>query len=115
MMEGSEGFIAGLSAHGLVPTTLDRHVKYEVEVVEGRFAGHAVDTAVAIDELGRWPLVPPHWIYLHDDVAFAATNTQPCQMEGWLGHSRQIVGWGTDVDPIAGWIAHVRGVIGEAT
>ena len=36
-------------------------------------------------------------------------------MPGWLGHSRQIVGWGDDPDPIAGWVAHVRGVIGEAT
>ena len=58
---------------------------------------------------------PYDWIYLPNNVSFAATNTQPCSMPGWLGHSRQIIGWGNDPDPIAGWVAHVRGVIGEAT
>lgn len=70
---------------------------------------------MAIGELSRWPLVPPHWIYLHDTVTFTATNIQPCPMAGWVGHSRQIVGWGNDPDPVAGWMAHVRSVIGEAT
>jgi hypothetical protein len=79
-----------------------------------RVAGQTVETAVVIDELARWPLVPPHWIYLHSNVTFASTNTQPCPMPGWLGHSRQIVGWGNDPDPVAGWVAHVRGVVGEA-
>lgn len=113
-MQGPDGFTAGLEAYGAAPTVIDRHIAYQVEVVDGRFAGQTVETAVAIDELTRWPLVPPHWIYLHADVTFAATNTQPCLMPGWLGHSRQIVGWGNDLNPIAGWVAHVRGVIGEA-
>lgn len=114
-MEGPDGFTAGLTAYGAAPTAIDRFITYKVEVVEGRFAGQTIETAVAVDELARWPLVPPHWIYLHDTVTFAATNTQPCPMPGWLGHSRQIVGWGDEPDPVAGWIAHVRGVIGEAT
>jgi hypothetical protein len=114
-MEGPDGFTTGLVACGAAPTTIDRYIAYQVEVVEGRFAGQTVETAVAIDELARWPLVPPHWIYLHDHVTFAATNTQPCPLPGWLGHSRQIVGWGNDSDPITGWVAHVRGVIGDAT
>jgi hypothetical protein len=114
-MEGPDGFIAGLAAYGATPTIIDRYITYHIEVVGGRSAGQTVETAVAITELARWPLVPPHWIYLHDNVCFAATNTQPCFMPGWLGHSRQIVGWGNDPDAIAGWMAHVRGVIGEAT
>lgn len=114
-MVGPDGFIAELAAYGAAPTTKDRHVVYKVEVVEGRYAGQVVETAVAYDELARWPLVPPHWIYLCNDVTFAVTNTQPCSIPGWLGHSRQIVGWGNDPDPIAGWVAHVRGVIGDAT
>ena len=114
-MEGPDEFTAGLAAYGAVPTILDRYITYQVEVVQGRLAGQAVETAVAVDELARWPLVPPHWIYLHNDVTFAVTNTQLCTILGWIGHSRQIVGWGTDSDPIAGWVAHVRGVIGEAT
>lgn len=114
-MTPADEFIAGLVTYGAAPTTIDRFVIYAVEIVEGRFAGEAVQTAVAIEELQRWPLVPPHWIYLPNTVTFAATNTQPCPMEGWLGHSRQIVGWGNDPDPITGWMAHVRGVIGDAT
>jgi hypothetical protein len=113
-MTGPEGFTAGLAALGATPTAVDRYITYRVEVVEGRFAGQAVSTAVAIDELARWPLIPPHWIYLPATVMFASTNTQPSQLLGWLGHSRQIVGWGDDPDPVAGWMAHVRGVIGEA-
>ncbi len=49
---------------------------YKVEIVESRFAGECVESAVAIDEFARWPLVAPHWIYLHDDVSFAATSSR---------------------------------------
>lgn len=114
-MSGPDGFTAGLVACGAIPTAVGRHIVYEVEVVEGRFAGQTIEAAVAVDELAHWPLVPPHWIYFHDNVTFVATNTQPCPMPGWVGHSRQIVGWGADPDHAAGWVAHVRGVIGEAT
>jgi hypothetical protein len=114
-MNGPDGFTAGLSTYGAAPTVVGRHIVYTVDILEGRFAGQTVETAVTIDELARWPLVPPHWIYLPNSVTFAATNTQPCSISGWVGHSRQIVGWGNDPDPIAGWVAHVRGVIGEAT
>lgn len=114
-MAGPDGFIAGLATNGAAPTIIDRFIAYKVEIVEGRFAGETVETAVAIDELARWPLVPAHWIYLPDTVTFPTTNTQPCPMAGWIGHSRQIVGWGDEPDPIVGWMAHVRGVIGEAT
>jgi hypothetical protein len=101
--------------YGASPRTVDQHIVYLVEVVEGRFAGRAVETAVAIAELGRWPLVPPHWVYLPETVTFPVTNKQPCTIPGWVGHSRQIVAWGSDRDPTGGWLAHVRGVVGEAT
>jgi hypothetical protein len=113
-MECPDSFISGLGSYGATPAIIDRFVTYQVEIVEGRFGGKTVETAVAVDELARWPLVPPHWIYLRTDVTFTTTNTQPCRMPGWIGHSRQIVGWGNDPDAIAGWMAHVRGVIGEA-
>lgn len=114
-MTGSEGFAAGLVAHGTVPAIVDRYIVYTVEAVEGGLAGTAVSTAVAIDELARWPLIPPHWIYFHTAVTFASTNTQGCQIPDWIGHSRQIAGWGDDPDPVVSWLAHVRSVIGEAT
>lgn len=114
MTGGLDGFIAGLGAHEAGPRTAHHYVIYEIEIVDGRFAGELVETAVADEEVTRWPLVPPHWIYLPATVTFAKTNTQPCRMPGWVGHSRQIVGWGNDPDATAGWLAHVRGVIGEA-
>lgn len=114
-MQGVDGFVAELAAYGAAPTVSDQHVLYTVDVIEGRLAGQRVETAVGVDELARWPLVPPHWIYLHVDVTFPVTNTQACTLPDWVGHSRQIVGWGTDPDPVIGWMAHVRSVIGEAT
>jgi len=114
-MQVVDGFVAELVAYGAAPTVIGQYILYKVEIVEGRFAGEHGETAVGVDELARWPLVPPHWIYLPGDVTFPVTNTQPCAMPGWLGHSRQIIGWGTDPDPAAGWMAHVRSVIGEAT
>lgn len=114
MTEGGDAFVSGLDGYGSQPVVEGRYVRYVVDVVEGRFAGETVDTAVAVEELRRWPLVPPHWLYMPDHVTFAKTNTQPCGLPGWTGHSRKIVGWGNDPDPIAGWLAHVRGVLGEA-
>lgn len=114
MSPGVDAFVLGLEELGADPTIDGQYVKYAVEIVEGRFAGTPAQTAVAVDELQRWPLVPPHWIYVPSDVRFAKTNTQPCGLPGWTGHSRNIVGWGSDPDPTAGWLAHVRGVLGEA-
>lgn len=114
MNQCAEAFVAGLDLYGASPAIEGRYVTYAVDVVEGGLAGGAVRTAVAIDELRRWPLVAPHWIYARDEVTFTKTNTQGCAMPGWTGHSRQIVSWGSDPDPVAGWVAHVRGVLGEA-
>lgn len=113
-MSPHDEFVAGLAERGASPTTVGSYIVYEVEVVGGRFDGQVVRTGVAVSEVSRWPLVPPHWIHLPDDVRFARTNTQACGLSGWTGHSRKIAGWGSDVDPTAGWLAHVRGVISEA-
>ena len=50
-MSGPDGFTAGLSTYGPAPTVVGRHIVYKVDIVEGRFAGQTVETAVAIDEL----------------------------------------------------------------
>lgn len=113
-MGGLDGFVAGLAGCRASPAVVGQYVRYEIEAVEGRFAGESVETALAVSELARWPLVPPHWVYLPGTVTFPRTNTQACEIPGWVGHSRQILGWGHDPDPIAGWLAHVRAVIGEA-
>ena len=85
-MQGPDGFTAGLAACGANPTIANQQVIYVVQIVEGRFAGELVETAISLDELARWPLVPPHWVYLRETVKFPTTHTQGCAMPDWLGH-----------------------------
>jgi hypothetical protein len=49
-----------------------------------------------------------------DPVIFTHTNSQPSPIVGWLRHSRQIAGWGTDPNPAQAWLAHVRSVLAQA-
>jgi hypothetical protein len=117
MTAGSRGvgaFLDGLHRCGALPRATARHVVYTVEPVEGRFAGEPFETAVEMDELARWPLVPPHWIHLPADVRLPGTNSRSSSFGGWLRHSRRITAWGRDADPASGWLAHVRSVVGEA-
>jgi hypothetical protein len=112
---GAEGFIENITRLCLHPRVEAGLVLYQVEPVDGARAGTLVDTAVAIDELSRWPQVPPHWIHLPSSVVLARTNSQPSPRADWTMHSRQITGWGRDADPARGWVGHVRAVLSEAT
>ncbi len=89
-------------------------VLYCSEPVDGFRAGLQVETAVSVEELARWPLVPPHWIHLPDAVHLLRTNSKPSSRAGWTMHSRQITEWGNEQNPAAGWAGHVRGVLSEA-
>jgi hypothetical protein len=109
-----DAFVDGLRQGGARPRIEGGLVLYEVDVVEGGFAGQRVESAVEIAELTRWPIVPPHWVHFPDTVRFAATNSQQSERPGWTKHSRQIARWGAEPHPAAGWLAHVRGVAGEA-
>jgi len=112
-MAGHDAFAEQMARLGLHPWVEAGLVIYGLEPVEGARAGTVVDTAVTIDELARWPHVPPHWIHLPGDVTLARTNSQPSSRPGWIMHSRQIADWGRD-DPGVAWVGHVRGVLGEA-
>lgn len=109
-----ELFVDDLGCLGITAQVAGDLVEYEVEPVDGVHAGRAITTGVAIAELVRWPVVPPHWIHLPGNVGFRRTNTQMSPKEGWVAHSRNLVGWGSDQNPARAWIAHVRSVIGEA-
>jgi hypothetical protein len=113
-MQGPEGFIEGLRNCGAKPHNEGGFIIYRIEPVEGRWAGQEVETAVALAEVARWPLVPPHWIHLPGVVVFRNTNSQPSGITGWTQHSRQIARWGQDQKPASGWLSHVRSVVGEA-
>lgn len=105
----------GLTRLGLEPRLEAGLVVFTVEPVEGPRAGAETVTGVAVDELGRWPQVPPHWVHLPADVTFSRTNSRPSLRAGWLMHSRQVSGWGRDADPAQAWVGHVRGIVGQAT
>lgn len=113
-MDPVSHFVADLERLGLHPSVEAELVCYLVEPVDGARAGTRVATAVNVAELGNWPLVPPHWLHFPSEVVLARTNSQASSRAGWLMHSRQIAGWGRDLDPGSGWAAHVRGVLSEA-
>ena len=107
-------FTAGLDSLGAAPGRRGPLVVYRVDVLAGQHAGRVIETAVEAAELASWPVAPPHWIHLPAMMTFARTNCQPSPITGWLRHSRQITGWGTDPDPARAWLAHVRGVLAQA-
>jgi hypothetical protein len=107
-------FVAGLDSLAAAPGRRGPLVFYQIHVLAGQHAGQAIETAVEAAELASWPVAPPHWIHLPATVTFARTNCQPSQITGWLRHSRQIAGWGTDANPAQAWLAHVRGVLALA-
>jgi hypothetical protein len=114
MSDPVEQFIAGLASLDAAPDRQGELVVYRTDALDGGHAGESLETAVEIAELVNWPIAPPHWIHLPAAVSFAHTNSQPSPLAGWLRHSRQINGWGTDPNPTQAWLAHVRGVVGEA-
>ena len=113
--EGVARFIADLQEEGHEPTVCGAVVRYFVVPVTGARAGQKVHTGVSTSELQGWPMAPPHWIHLQDDIAFAHTNadTQDCPA-GWRRHSRDTGAWNMNRKPIHLWISHVRGMLGQA-
>ena len=114
MSDSVSQFVAGLDGLSAAPGRRDTLVIYQVDVLAGLHAGQVIETAVELAELANWPVAPPHWIHLPAAVTFVRTNSQPSQLTGWLRHSRQIAGWGTDATPARAWLAHVRGVLALA-
>lgn len=112
-MKPADEFIEGLRRLGFEPAVDSQLVIYEIEPVEGARAGKPVRTAVAVDDLVRWPQMPPHWIHLPNDVKLWRTNTRPSVRQGWTMHSRKTGTWGHDRNPVSAWVSHVRGILGE--
>lgn len=114
-MGGVARFIADLEEEGHEPTVCGDVVRYYAVPAMGAHAGQKILTGVSMSELQGWPMTPPHWIHLENDVTFAHTNadTQDCP-EGWRRHSRDTGVWDMNRKPIHLWISHVRGVLGQA-
>lgn len=114
-MGAVEDFMAGLTDLDATPTQQGTVVTYSVAAVQGARGGQQVRTAVEVAELAMWPVAPPHWIHLPEDVVLRPTNADRCGvLPGWVRHSRQIAGWGDGADPPQAWLAHVRGVLRDA-
>jgi hypothetical protein len=111
---GVDGFVAGLHECGLDPIMEGEVVRFQAKPVTGAFADIAMDCGVTVEELGSWPIVPPHWLHLPSTVRFPRTNSQPSPIAGWLKHSRPPSGWGNDASPAEAYLAHARGILGEA-
>lgn len=111
---GEEGFLAGLRRCGCEPEKRNGVIAFTVVPVDGSHAGEAIETGVGAEELSAWPSAPPHWVHLPSSVTIVHTNTQASPIAGWLGHSRNLAGWGNAEEPAQAWIAHVRSVLADA-
>lgn len=111
---GIDGFIAGLAAQGIEAERVGQLIVYRVEPLAGPHAGRPVETAVAASELGGWPLTPPHWVHLRDDVKL--DGPQPSEKAGWSRYSRPHPGRiDASENPAQAWVAHIRELLGRAT
>lgn len=103
-----------MAERGLSPVVEAELVVCRITPADGARAGRPVEVGAAVDELGGWPQVPPHWIHLPADVRFAGTNSENSAKTGWLRHSRNPAGWG-DAPPGVCWTAHLQAVLSEVT
>lgn len=111
---GAAGFIAGLERLGLAWRREAGLIIFPIFAAGGSRKGTDVESGVSIDELTRWPQIPPHWIHLPSEIAFRQTNARGSTVANWTQHSRNLLGWGDAVEPTQAWVAHVRGVLEEA-
>lgn len=113
--DGVARFLADLDEEGHRPARCGNAITYVVVPVAGRFAGTEVATGVSVSEVQSWPMVPPHWIHLPDEITFTHTHTDTTDCApGWRRHSRDSGPWLLTRKPIHLWLAHVRGVLGQA-
>ena len=113
--DGAARFLADLEKEGLRPVRRGDTITYVMVPAAGRFAGTEVATGVSVSEVQSWPMVPPHWIHLPDEVTFTHTNSDTTDCApGWRRHSRDSGPWNLTRKPIHIWLAHVRGVLGQA-
>lgn len=115
MQDGVQGFVNRLTELNCEPNTESDLVIYLVTPVGGVHDGCPVKTGVGVDELALWPMTPPHFIHLPDNIRLLHPPYSSSTKSGWLMHSRRIAGseWGK-ADPGVDWISHVRAVICEA-
>ena len=113
MQDGVQGFVNRMAELDCEPYAEGELVICLVTPVGGAHDGCPVKTGVGVDELASWPMVPPHFIHLPDNIRFPRPHHSLSPKPGWLMHSRGIPGWGKAA-PGVDWVSHVRAVICEA-
>lgn len=110
---GMAGFMAGLASQGIAAQQNGGLVVYTVEPLVGMYAGKAVQTAVAVSELEGWPLTPPHFVHLPNEVKL--DGPQASDVAGWSKYSRPHRGrLDASAHPTRDWVAHIRELLGRA-
>jgi hypothetical protein len=112
---GVEGFVAGLAEWGVAARVEDAWVVFGVRAPGGMRAGEVLESAVAVNELASWPLVPPHWVHFPSSVILPQVHAdQSDTRPGWTRHSRQIERWEQVTEPGRAWLGHVRATLAGA-
>ena len=113
--QGVEGFIADLVDWGVPARVVESWVVFSVRAPGGARTGEVVESAVAVNELASWPLVPPHWAHFPSSVILPQVHDdQSDTRPGWTRHSRQIERWEQVTEPGRAWLGHVRAVLAGA-
>ncbi|MCJ1709533.1 hypothetical protein [Microbacterium sp. VKM Ac-2923] len=93
------------------PATIDGdRILYDVDAIGGPRVGQFITTGVSVSEVQGWPLTPPHWIHLPENITFPGTNVDVTDCPpGWRRHSRDFSFTDMSVPPALAWLRHVRG------
>ena len=108
-----QAFIDMMAELGLSPRREAELVICRFTPYEGARAGRVIEVGVSENELGGWPLTPPHWIHLPADIEFSETNIDSSSKAGWLKHSRRVPAWGS-APPNTDWESHLHAVLSKA-
>jgi hypothetical protein len=111
----TQRFMDDMAAAGAPARLEGSRLMYETVAIGGALAGQRVRTGVSLSEVQSWPLAPPHWIHLPDNVEFAATNADQVDCPpGWRRHSRDFSFADMSMPPALAWLRHVRGFVSLA-
>lgn len=114
--EATVQFLEDMAATGHPARVDGARILYEIVAVGGPHQSETITTGVSVSEVQQWPLSPPHWIHLPEDLTFPGTNsdTTDC-LPGWRRHSRDFTFTDTSIPPALAWLRHVRGQLSMIT
>jgi hypothetical protein len=104
----------GLRALGLAPVLQGGLVIVEVELPIGPRAGQKIN--VGADPPADFPLVPPHWLHLRQDLDLPDSNKTASELGAdWAKWSRPHKQWRGGESAARQWLAHVYALLARVT